>query len=113
MLAGDRGRTGATFVLSGEAESVTGFARRVSHLALVKPPFLSFPPVLAAATGVLLDAVTRITGLRFPISREAVAVSAGHRWLHTHTPATNELNWKPRSLAEGLPETVNWFLTHS
>ena len=113
VLAGERGRTGATYVLSGEAESVTGFARRVTQLARVKPPFLSFPPFLAAATGVLLDAVTRITGLRFPISREAVAVSAGHRWLHTHTPATNELNWKPRSLAEGLPETVNWFLAHS
>jgi nucleoside-diphosphate-sugar epimerase len=113
ILAGEHGRIGATYVLSGEAESVTGFARRVAQLAEIKPPLLRFPPFMASATGTLLDAMTRLTGLKFPISREAVAVTAGHRWLHTHEPATKELNWKPRSLAQGLPETVNWFLAQS
>ncbi len=112
ILAGERGRVGATYVLSGEAESVTGFAKRVAQLGGVKPPILRFPPFLAAVTGAALDAVSRLTGLEFPISREAVAVTAGHRWLHTHEPATQDFNWRPRSLASGLPETVNWFLAN-
>src|SRR5687767_8373008 len=38
MLAGERGRIGATYVLSGEAESVTGFAKRVTQIARIRPP---------------------------------------------------------------------------
>jgi nucleoside-diphosphate-sugar epimerase len=110
VRAGENGRMGATYVLSGEAESVTGFARRVADLAKVRMPFLSFPPLLAAGTGLVLDAITRVTGVRFPISKEAVAVAARKRWLHSHEPATRELGWTPRTLAVGLPETVSWFL---
>jgi hypothetical protein len=55
--------------------------------------------------------VSRITRMRFGISREAVASSAGLRWLHSHERAVRELGWKPRPLSEGLPETVRSYLS--
>jgi dihydroflavonol-4-reductase len=106
MAVLDRGTIGATYVLSGEAMSVNDFAARVAALANRRPPPLRMPAGLALATGIALDGVARITRLRFGISREAVASSAGLRWLHSHARATRELGWTPRPLAEGLPETV-------
>jgi nucleoside-diphosphate-sugar epimerase len=108
VAALDRGADGDVYVLSGEDATINQFAAKAASLAGVRPPFLRFPPPLARMTGMLLDGVTRATRLRFPITRENVDTVAGHRWLHSHAKATQELGWKPRSLAEGLPETVSW-----
>jgi dihydroflavonol-4-reductase len=111
-MAGQQGQTGATYVFSGDPESMNGFAQRVTKLAGVRPPLLRFPPVMAALTGRVLDGVTRATGVRFPITREAVAATAHDRWLHSNARARHEFGWQPRSLDVGLPETVSWFQTH-
>lgn len=106
LRAGAAGRPGAVYILSGEHASVDDFAARICGLAGKRAPRLRFPVPLAWLTGALLDGISRLTGLRFPISRENVQVTGGLRWLHSHATATRELDWHPRSLAEGLPETV-------
>lgn len=111
IAALDRGTPGATYVLSGEAMSVNDFAARIAKLANRRPPPLRMPAGLALATGAALDVLARVTRLRFGISREAVASSAGLRWLHSHERATRELGWTPRPLADGLPETVKAVLS--
>lgn len=108
VQAGTSGRTGAVYVLSGEELDVNAFAARVARLAGRRPPPLRFPVPLARATGGVLDAVARRTGLRFPISRETVDAASGARWLHPHDRATRELGWYPRPLSEGLGEMVAW-----
>jgi nucleoside-diphosphate-sugar epimerase len=108
-LIGENGTVGKTYVLSGEPTQMNDFAARIARLAGKRLPLMRFPPALAAGTGMVLDAVTRLTGLRFPITQEGVNSTAKGRWLHSHEPVTRELNWRPRSLAEGLPETVQWF----
>ena len=105
-LLGERGKLGGTYVLSGEPASMNDFAQRVVKLAGKRLPLLRFPSAMAAGTGALLDAVTRVTGVSFPITREGVRSTARDRWLHSHEPATRELDWHPRTLAEGLPDTV-------
>jgi len=107
-LAAERGRTGAVYVLSGENATINDFARRACRMAGVRPPLLRFPTALARMTGSVLDAISRATGMRFPLARETVVAAAGYRWLHSHAPATRELGWQPRSLDAGLPETISW-----
>jgi nucleoside-diphosphate-sugar epimerase len=104
----DRGTDGSTYVLSGEDATINDFAARFARLAGIRLPILRFPPFLARATGMLLDGVTRVSGIRFPITRENVDTVAGHRWLHSHAKATDELDWRPRSIEDGLPETAAW-----
>jgi nucleoside-diphosphate-sugar epimerase len=106
IAAGDRGRIGETYILSGDPATVNEFAARVTKLAGTKPPFLRFPGPLAGATGIVLDAIARPTGLRFPITRETVAVASSGEWLHTHARATRDLGYAPRSLDQGLPATI-------
>jgi nucleoside-diphosphate-sugar epimerase len=107
VAAGERGRIGATYVLSGEAATVNHFARRVADAGGTWLTPLRFPPALARLTGSALDAVSRLTGVRMPISRElAQSGASGERWVHSHTLATRDLGYAPRGLADGVPATV-------
>lgn len=108
IAALDRGMISEVYVLSGEETSVNDYAERVAALAHVKPPRLRVPASLARWSSVLLDPIARVTGLRFPISAEAVRIGGVDRWLHTHERARRDLAYEPRSLAAGLPETVAW-----
>ncbi|HEX6938118.1 MAG TPA: NAD-dependent epimerase/dehydratase family protein [Longimicrobiales bacterium] len=110
LLADEKGRLGRAYILSGEHASLEDVLGRVARIAGTRLPRLRFPVGLARAAGTLLDGLSRITGLRFPISREAVNVAAGHRWVHSNARARTELGWTPRPLDEGLPEYVNWFV---
>lgn len=108
VRAGTTGRPGVTYVLSGEERSVDDFAAEVARLAGRRPPMLRFPVPMARATGAVLDRITRLTGICFPITRETVDAASGGRWLHPHERATHEFGWRPRPLAEGLGEMVAW-----
>jgi nucleoside-diphosphate-sugar epimerase len=102
-----RGEPVGTYVLGGEFASLGDFARRVADLGGVRLPFLRFPPRLVRLTGALMDPIAAITGARFPISAENAATTAGDlRWLHSYERASTDLGYRPRSLSEGLPETV-------
>lgn len=113
VAAGERGKVGEVYLLTGETASLNDFAARVAALAGKRLPLLRFPTVLASASGVLLDAISRLTGWRMPISREVVATSTGADWLHKHERATRDLGYQPRPLERGLPETVAAFQSAS
>lgn len=102
----DRGKVGEVYILSGQAAHMNEFAERVAKLGGVRAPVLRFPVPVAKGTGVLLDFVSRLTKLRFPITREGVTTTASDRWLHGHERATRELGYVARSLDDGLAETI-------
>jgi dihydroflavonol-4-reductase len=107
VAAAERGRDGATYVLGGETASVNEFTARVAEQADTWVSPLRLPPWLVRLTGTLLDGVSRLTGWRMPISRElAESGATGTRWVHSDAAARAELGHAPRSLAEGLPETI-------
>jgi dihydroflavonol-4-reductase len=110
VAALEHGPAAAHFVLGGEVATVNDFAIRVARLAGRRPPPLRMPTWLALGTGILLDSVTRTTGASFTISRESIAVSAGLRWVHAYDATVSTLGWNPRSLDEGLPSVVQYFL---
>jgi dihydroflavonol-4-reductase len=102
----ERGRPGQTYILSGEHASLNDFAERVARAAGRRPPPLRLPVGVAAATGGLLDAVSRLTGARFTMSREGVVAVARRRWLFSYEKAARELDYAPRGLAEGIAATL-------
>jgi dihydroflavonol-4-reductase len=107
VAAMERGRAGATYVLSGDHVSVNDFTKRIAALGCTWAPPVRVPPALIRLTGTLMDAVGRLLGRRLPVSRELADTAAtGERWLHSHARATSELGYSPRPLAEGLPEVV-------
>ncbi|MEN8375880.1 MAG: NAD-dependent epimerase/dehydratase family protein [Gemmatimonadota bacterium] len=96
-----------TYVLGGEFASLGEVARLAAERGGVRLPFLRFPPFMVRLTGALLDPLSRLTGIRFPINEENAATTTGKlRWLHTYQRSERDLGYRPRSLADGLPETV-------
>lgn len=107
VAALERGRPGATYVLSGEPATAQDFTRRIAQLGRTWLSPLRFPPFAVRWTGAFMDVVSRLTGVRMPISRELAEVGGtGLRWLHSHERATAELGYAPRPLSVGLPEAV-------
>lgn len=109
VAAGERGRPGATYVLSGEDAPVQRLVEDAARLANTWLTPLRVPPFLVRATGSLMDGFTRLTGVPMPVTRELASLAASDDWwLHSHERATNELGYSPRPLAEGLPDTIRW-----
>lgn len=107
VAAGAQGERGATYVLSGEAMDANEFTRRIAQLANTWVSPLRFPPFMVKLTGVVMDAVGSVLHVRLPVSRELAAIGGtGLRAVHPYTRAARELGYRPRSIAEGLPETV-------
>lgn len=105
----DRGTADGVYVLGGENERFDRFVKRIAELGEVFAPRPIMPARLARGVGRTLDALSRRTGVRFPISREGVNVVTGGRYTFGHARAAQELGFTPRSLDAGLPETVAFF----
>ncbi len=105
----DRGSAEGVYVLGGENERFDVFVRRVAELGGVFAPRPLMPAVLARGLGRVLDAVSRRTRMRFPLTLEGVNVVSGGRYVFGHERAAAELGFTPRPLAAGLPETVAFF----
>jgi len=110
VAAGERGRTGATYVLGGEAATINDFAELAAEYANVRVPRLRIPTVLGLLAGGVCDAASQLSRRRFPMSREGVRTVTGDRWLHSDELAVRELDWRPRPLSAGLPATVTQVL---
>lgn len=102
IAALDKGTLGEVYILSGEPTHMNDFAARVAKRIGVKPPLLRLPVAVAKPVATAMDAISRITGIRFPMTREAVNTTAVDRWVHMHERATRDLGYDPRSLDEGL-----------
>lgn len=106
VAAADVGKPGEHYILAGEDLDVNTFAERVARLAGKRAPRLRLPKRVALPLASVMDRLARATGRKFPMSREIIELSVGHRWLHDSPRAREDLGYRPRSLEEGLPEMV-------
>lgn len=107
VAAFDRGRIGEVYILGGESATLTEYAQQVCAKLGVKAPALRLPRALAKLSGGLLDAVSRMTGLKFPITCEAVTTTTGASWVQQYFRSATELGYRPRTLDEGLARTLS------
>lgn len=105
----DRGATSGVYVMGGENERFDRFVARIAALGGVFAPKPIMPASLARTLGRGLDALSRRTGIRFPITVEGVNVASGGRYTFGHARAHADLDFRPRLLDAGLPETVAFF----
>ncbi len=106
LLAAERGRPGARYILGGENSSLRELLSLVGELANHKRVVLAVPRVAALALAHAAEFWGRVGG--------AVPITPG--WVRTYledhrvdvTPTCRELGYSPRSLREGLTETIQW-----
>jgi nucleoside-diphosphate-sugar epimerase len=98
---------GRDYLMTGDVTTVRQLVERVSRVGRVPPPRLALPVGLARVGIQLAQPIFRLRGHRPPIAPEQLESLARH-WAFDDTRARTELSWRPRTLDEGLPETVDY-----
>jgi nucleoside-diphosphate-sugar epimerase len=97
---------GRDYLLSGDVMALRDVVDRVCRLGGVRPP-PSIPPGLARVGLGLAAPFYRMRGRRPPFSPDQIS-SVERHWAFDDSRARTELGWQPRSLEEGLPQTVEF-----
>lgn len=105
ILALQKGALGDRYVLSGESATLGELIERASVLGGRKPPRFTVPTRLLRALAPAGPIVGPVIGMPKNM-REAIAASDGVTYYASHAKATRELDYRPRSLAEGLASAL-------
>ncbi|HSL85023.1 MAG TPA: NAD-dependent epimerase/dehydratase family protein [Thermoanaerobaculia bacterium] len=98
---------GRDYLLAGDRATVRELARRVAELGGVRAPRRDLPLGLARFATAATAPLFRLAGTRPPLPPEQLRSLARH-WSFDDARARRELDWRPRTLAEGLPPTVEY-----
>ncbi len=103
----DRAAPGRAYLVAGDLATVRQVARWIHELGGAPPPRIHLPLGLARVGTALTAPLFRLAGKRPPLPPEQLANLARH-WAFDDSRARQELGWQPRSLAEGLPPTIEY-----
>ena len=97
ILAGERGRSGQRYLLSGENVTTDQFVELVASITGVKPPRFTAPAFLVKALVGGLELVSKVRGTAPPVTRDVLQILGRYAWYDT-SKARTELGWAPRPL---------------
>ncbi len=106
LRAADRGRPGAHYVLGGENASFRAFLDLVSDVADVRHLTVPLPRSVAMSVARLAETWGRVGGTA-AITRGWIRIFLEDRRVDIE-PARRDLGYEPRSLRDGLAETIGW-----
>ncbi|WVZ55717.1 hypothetical protein U9M48_006342 [Paspalum notatum var. saurae] len=107
IAAMEKGRVGERYLLTGENASFVEMFNLAASITNTEPPKFHIPLWLLEIYGWILVFAARITGKPPFISYPGVHCLR-HQWAYSCDKAKKELGYNPRSLAEGLSETLMW-----
>lgn len=109
ILAMERGRAGARYLLGGPNWTMQEFFSRLGRVSGVRPPTARIPDGAARFGARLVDRIYRLGGPERRSPLEPVGVEMAQRfWYFTSDRARSELGWEPRDPMETLNDTVAW-----
>lgn len=106
LLAHERGRSGEAYVIGGEVATMGDVLDRVGALTGRRVPKGTVPPLLVRMSAPLGPLAARLMGTP-PNLAEAMRAAHGVTYWATDAKARRELGYAPRSLDEGLRQTLS------
>jgi dihydroflavonol-4-reductase len=108
ILAGERGRTGQSYILSGEQISVRNILIHLEKISGVKAPSTCIPTRLARLAGILATPYYLLSGTRPLFTAYSIDV-LGSNSLVSSAKAKKELGFTARPIRESILDAVSWF----
>jgi nucleoside-diphosphate-sugar epimerase len=105
-LAMDKGRPGETYIIAGPCHPLTELFELAQTITGVPAPRLRLPGGLVRATAGLMGLVEKLVPVPDAFSAEFLRVNGGTTYLGDNAKARRELGYNPRSLREGMTETL-------
>jgi nucleoside-diphosphate-sugar epimerase len=106
VLAMERGRAGESYIIAGPPHTLAEALEIAERITGVPAPRLRVPPGPLKAAARLARWVERVFPLPAGYTAEDLEVMAGVTYLGSNAKAARELGYAPRSLEEGLRETL-------
>ncbi len=109
ILAMDKGKPGEEFVLGGEVASMKEVLGKAAAAAGRNPPRFTVPTRALKILAPVSGPFTRLAGFGPRFLKEGITSAEDKSFAYSHARTTERLGYAPRSLDEGLPETVAWY----
>jgi nucleoside-diphosphate-sugar epimerase len=106
LLAMERGRPGESYIIAGPPHTFEGALELAEELTGIPAPRLRAAPGLLRAASRVMGLVERVAPLPPDYSAEYLRATAGVTYLGSNAKARRELGYEPRSLRQGLAETL-------
>jgi dihydroflavonol-4-reductase len=107
VLAGERGRSGQRYLLSGENVTADQLMERVAQITGVRPPRFRAPAFLLNTVVGVVELLSKVRRQPPPITRDVLQIFGRYAWYDTSRSRT-ELGWTARALQETLTDTIGW-----
>ena len=108
LLAMERGKVGESYIIAGPKYSVVEAFTLAEQISGVRAPRLHPAPCMMKALASMIGLLDALFPLPEPYSAESIRSSAGVSYLGSNEKARRELGYAPRTLEQGLPETLEY-----
>jgi dihydroflavonol-4-reductase len=108
ILAGEKGRCGESYILSGERITVPDIIKIVQEMLGSRLLSLKIPFSLAELSAKIMPLYYRLTNAKPRFTSYSLATITSNSFI-SHAKAAHELGYHPRPLRESLRDTVRWF----
>lgn len=108
ILAMERGNAGENYYLAGPVHGAMEVVELAERISGVPGPKLSAPPWMLKTMSATMSLIERVVRVPDEYSSEYLRVSAGVTYIADNAKARQHLGWTPRSLEDGLPETLQY-----
>jgi len=107
ILAMEKGRIGESYIIAGPPATLEEALALAEQITGVPAPRLHAAPGLLRAMSRLMGMVEKVAPVPDAYSAEYLRISAGVTYIGDNAKARRELGYDPRSLKEGLAETLH------
>ena len=108
LLAAEKGRTGETYILSGQQLAVRNIIDILWEMTGKRFNRIHIPFSLAKAASAFTPIYYRLSGAKPRFTPYSLATLRSNSDI-SHEKASRELGYRPRNLMETLADTVDWF----
>ena len=108
ILAGERGRCGESYILSGERISIKRLIDTVCDITGRTARLLHIPAPLARFGAIFAPTFYRLTKMRPRLTPYALETVRSNSVI-SHAKAKRELGYEPRPLRQTVADTIMWF----
>jgi nucleoside-diphosphate-sugar epimerase len=107
VLAMERGQIGRSYLLTGPVHTLEDAIGMAAEISGVPAPAMRLPPAMLRGAAVLMKPIEKVVPVPSAFTSEGLRVIAGVTYIGDNRRAREELGWHPRSLREGLTETLH------
>ena len=111
ILACDKGKTGESYILSGERVTIDNLMSMLESVTGIKVSYYKIPIWIAKFVGTFSPFYYRLTKTEPYFTRYSIYTLISNSYI-SHQKASNDLGYSPRPVKSSVADSIKWFKEH-